>query len=421
MTVVFSLLLAAPLSPIVTAGDEISSMLFSAEEPHESSSGSGISRLRFLAIGDWGGQNNPPYYTKGQWETAKGMAKVAAGHTSGALNDDVDNTSRPAASFIIALGDNFYNGGLSDNEEQAQIRFEETFDKVYNHPNLQVPWYVLAGNHDHCGDISQQLKLSETNHRWNFPGLNYRIVQELIINEHSPAVKIEILIIDTVQLAGNLHCPSEDEDDNLLDEEFFESPTPPELTNDEESINQAQATLEWIEAALEKSDADYILVAGHYGIYSPCSHGNNPHLVKTLDPLLIKYGVTAYLSGHDHCQFHFANEDMNYVLSGAGAYCCYGSKKAMKLPTGGDLKFLHADTYDYSGTSKFIHNKEDDGDDYSGIIDGGFLSFDVGHDSMLLTFHRENGNTLHESRLLPRDSRFKMRIHENVVVQVERQ
>ena len=119
MTVVFSLLLAAPLSPIVTAGDEISSMLVSAEEPHESSSGSSISRLRFLAIGDWGGQSNPPYYTKGQWETAKGMAKVAAGHTSGALNDDVDNTaSRPAASFVLALGDNFYNGGLSDNENR---------------------------------------------------------------------------------------------------------------------------------------------------------------------------------------------------------------------------------------------------------------------------------------------------------------
>lgn len=419
MTVVFSLLLAATLSLIVTANDEKKSSLLAAEVlPHESSER--VSRLRFLAIGDWGGQNDPPYYTKGQWETAKGMAKVAAGHTSGALDDDVDNTeSRPAASFVLSLGDNFYPGGLSSNDEQSQMRFEETFDKLYSHPNLQVPWYVLAGNHDKCGDIAQQLKLSETNHRWNFPGLNYRIVQELAIDEHSPALKIEILIIDTVQLAGNLLCPASEDDNIMLEEEFFESPTPPELTNDEESINQAHTTLKWIEAALEKSDADYLLVAGHYGIFTPCSHGNNPHLVKTLDPLLSKYGVTAYLSGHDHCQFHFANDNMNYVLSGAGAYCCYGSKKATNLPTGGDLKFLHADTYDYSGRSKFIHNKEDDGDDYSGIITGGFLSFDVDRDSMLLTFHRENGNTLHESRLFPRDNRFKMRMRENVVVQVE--
>jgi hypothetical protein len=103
MTVVFSLLLAATLSLIVTANDEKKSSLLAAEVlPHESSER--VSRLRFLAIGDWGGQNDPPYYTKGQWETAKGMAKVAAGHTSGALDDDVDNTeSRPAASFVRSL------------------------------------------------------------------------------------------------------------------------------------------------------------------------------------------------------------------------------------------------------------------------------------------------------------------------------
>jgi hypothetical protein len=110
---------------------------------------------------------------------------------------------------------------------------------------------------------------------------------------------------------------------------------------------------------------------------------------------------------------------MQEVLSGAGAYCCYGARKISKLPTGGDLKFLHADTYDYSGTSTFVSAEKDVGDDYSGIIKGGFLSFDVGRDAMLLTFHRENGNKLHESLLLPRDNRFKMRVHENVVVQVE--
>jgi hypothetical protein len=111
----------------------------------------GTSRLRFLAIGDWGGQSTPPYYTAGQWDTAQGMARVAgvvvAGGSEsgdGALDldrgDDDDRRGRPAASFVLALGDNFYWGGLCGDDEYARTRYEDTFDKVYGHPDLEVPW-----------------------------------------------------------------------------------------------------------------------------------------------------------------------------------------------------------------------------------------------------------------------------------------
>ena len=115
----------------------------------------GTSRLRFLAIGDWGGQSTPPYYTEGQWDTAQGMARVAgavvAGGGSGSGDDgdldlergdddDDDRLGRPAASFVLALGDNFYWGGLPGDDEDAWTRYEGTFDKVYGHPDLQVPW-----------------------------------------------------------------------------------------------------------------------------------------------------------------------------------------------------------------------------------------------------------------------------------------
>jgi hypothetical protein len=120
----------------------------------------GTSRLRFLAIGDWGGQSTPPYYTEGQWDTAQGMARVAgavvAGRSGsgddGDLNlergddDDDDRRGRPAVSFVLALGDNFYWGGLPGDDEDAWTRYEGTFDKVYGHPDLQVPWWVLTQN-----------------------------------------------------------------------------------------------------------------------------------------------------------------------------------------------------------------------------------------------------------------------------------
>ena len=82
--------------------------------------------LRFLAISDWGGQHGFPYSTEPQRETALGMAEVA----------------KAGASFVLALGDNFYCYGLSGEEEENDVRFQETFENVYHHEELQVPWFV---------------------------------------------------------------------------------------------------------------------------------------------------------------------------------------------------------------------------------------------------------------------------------------
>ncbi len=90
-----------------------------------SSSSSSGGNLRFLAIGDWGGVDHFPYHTKEQMETADGMAKVASDHES---------------EFVLALGDNFYYAGLKGDEYEAEMRFQETFEKVYSHDELMVPW-----------------------------------------------------------------------------------------------------------------------------------------------------------------------------------------------------------------------------------------------------------------------------------------
>ena len=58
-------------------------------------------------------------------ETAVGMAKVA---------------SEQDSEFVLALGDNFYYAGLNGDDNEADMRFQQTFEKVYHQDELQVPW-----------------------------------------------------------------------------------------------------------------------------------------------------------------------------------------------------------------------------------------------------------------------------------------
>ena len=48
----------------------------------------------------------------------------------------------------------------------------------------------------------------------------------------------------------------------------------------------------------------WLLVAGHYPIYSQGEKGDNSELITYLLPFMTKYGVHAYLCGHDHINEH---------------------------------------------------------------------------------------------------------------------
>lgn len=67
-----------------------------------------------------------------------------------------------------------------------------------------------------------------------------------------------------------------------------------------ECPDDAREQMEWLQNELSTSTADYIVVGGHYPVWSIGNHGPTKQLLEELKPMFEKYRVTSYLCGHDH-------------------------------------------------------------------------------------------------------------------------
>lgn len=299
--------------------------------------------LRFVAVGDWGGVPNAPFHTAREMANAKAIATTVK--TLG-------------ADFILSLGDNFYFTGVHDAKDK---RFQETFEDVFSDPSLRnVPWHVLAGNHDHLGNVSAQIAYSKISKRWNFPSPYYRLRFKIPRSN----VSVAIFMLDTVTLCGN----SDD----------FVSQQPERPRN----LALARTQLAWIKKQLAAAKEDYVLVAGHYPVWSIAEHGPTHCLVKQLLPLLTTHKVTAYLCGHDHNLQYLQDENgLGFVLSGAGNFMDPSKKHLRKVPNG-YLRF-------HFGAENSL---------------GGFAYVEITPKEMSVTYIEASGKSLFKTKL-PRRAR----------------
>merc|ERR1711998_733891 len=101
---------------------------------------------------------------------------------------------------------------------------------------------IVAGNHDHKGNVQAQIDYSQHSERWHFPSQYYNFVETA-----SDGATVQIVLIDTVQLSG------------ISDHENFvkgsELPGPLNAT-------AAGEQLQWLQQTLSKSTADLLIVGG---------------------------------------------------------------------------------------------------------------------------------------------------------------
>jgi len=228
----------------------------------------GTKYLQFEAVGDFGTGAG------GQRDVAASMAKKA---------------SEDSISFVLVLGDNFYESGVqSVNDEQWQTAFEG----VYDQSSLNVPFYAVLGNHDYRTNPQAQVDYTKLGRRWKMPARYYSFVQPI-----DDSTTVEIFCLDTNPLA----YLSVSEAKSLRDTGF------------------EMKQIHWLASSLKESTSQWKIAIGHHPLYSGGEHGDNATLQYLLEPLFTQYHLDFYICGHDHdLELLKPIHGVTYVVSGAG-------------------------------------------------------------------------------------------------------
>lgn len=226
------------------------------------------SETGFIFFGD-AGTGSPT-----QYEVAKSMNKFC---------------SHSKCDFVNLLGDNFYPSGVQNLNDRL---WEQAFELPY--ALLNIPFYVLLGNHDYKGNVEAQIQYSKKSSKWHMPSRYYTFSKG----------PVDFFFLDTNQ------------------------------------FNKAQR--KWLSEALEASKNTWKIVCGHHPVYSYGGHGNSDELQEELLPI-IEGKVDFYLAGHDHNKqvIEKKSSSITYIVSGAGSQTDPIKKSRPAIYTSDELGFGH--------------------------------------------------------------------------------
>jgi len=264
--------------------------------------------VRFFTFGDWGSG------TQDQKNVAEETKKFC---------------KELGCNFGLLLGDNFYEFGVSSVEDPL---WKSRYQDIYQ--GLNIPFYVVLGNHDWRGNAQAQVDYSKKDSRWKMPAFYYSVKYP----EQNPLLEIFVL-----------------------------------NSNDFNTDSQ-----NWLKSALEKSSAKWKILAFHHPILNTGNHhpSDQMHMWPALKPIVCGK-IDLILAGHEHIFAHLRPQPneckYDQIIVGTGGKELYGvttpNGSTLKLnadpsfgaawmevnPQKMALKFFHADgkeAYDYSWEKK---------------------------------------------------------------------
>jgi tartrate-resistant acid phosphatase type 5 len=187
------------------------------------------------------------------------------GHHNDIFYNLISNCHITTDDIVIFLGDNFYPNGIKDISHQQNIRKISDFIKSNK-------CYAILGNHDYMSNPMGELQL------FDMPYFYYNVVYK---DYHLIFIDTQILVPNYANINRNI------------------------LSTYMNVDKEKERHIQWLDNILESNK--YLnkktLIFGHYPIATNGMYkylGSNKDLANILIPIMKKYNIKDYVSGHDH-------------------------------------------------------------------------------------------------------------------------
>lgn len=201
-----------------------------------------------------------------------------------------------APECVVAAGDVFHYEGVGSTSDPLWLT---NFEWVYAHPELQIEWYPLLGNHEYRGNTQAVIDYSHISRRWMMPDRYYtKVLRE-------KGVTLRLVLIDT--------CP-------LIDKYRKDSDTYPDVARQD-----MQRKLDRLDRTLAEAKEDWVVVVGHHPMYAGTNKDERERtdLQARVLPILHRYKdkVACYVGGHIHNFQHIRqpNDPIDYVVNSSAS------------------------------------------------------------------------------------------------------
>lgn len=194
---------------------------------------------------------------------------------------------------FLALGDTHHYLGINSVDDPLWMT---NYELVYSHPELQVEWCPVLGNHEYRGNTQAVIDYSGVSRRWMMPSRYYTRIFD------NDGTRVKVIFIDTTPIIDKYHSDTaEYPDANRQD---------------------IEAQLRWLDNELNRDDnADWTVVAGHHPVYAqtPKQSSEREDMWRKVDPILKKHKVDMYICGHIHNFQHIRKNGIDYIVNTSGS------------------------------------------------------------------------------------------------------
>ena len=198
-------------------------------------------------------------------------------------------------SFVAVAGDPIHDDGV---KSTVDSEWKDKFENIYTASSLMnIPWYVVSGNHEYHGSVQAILDYSKVSNRWKAPARYYTIEKTIDAGN-----KCLFVFIDTPPIIDKYRADSTYSDAGKQD---FEK------------------QLKWMDSTLIVSKDRWKIVIGHHPVYADTEKAESERtdMQKRVGVILENRKVDVYICGHIHNFQHIKpqGKKVNYIVNSSAS------------------------------------------------------------------------------------------------------